>query len=123
MGDATVCQLCLELPEMQGPLPGACREGGAQGWSPGSPQLLLAPPIPAGRNRLGTHMTAFQCISSCSPALWKVLFGHIFLSGGTGTCSGLRFRLQREISALVSPKINVKVQSPPPTPWGFESSF
>ncbi|XP_020941112.1 actin-85C-like [Sus scrofa] len=81
------------------------------------PEALFRPNL-IGRNRLGTHMTAFQCISSCSPALWKVLFGHIFLSGGTGTCSGLRFRLQREISALVSPKINVKVSTCPYSIYG-----
>ncbi|XP_016072584.1 PREDICTED: actin-like [Miniopterus natalensis] len=62
-----------------------------------------------GRNSLGAHMTAFRCISSCSPALWKALFGHVMLSGGTGSCIGLKSRMQRELSALVSPLINVKV--------------
>ncbi|XP_004759684.1 actin-85C-like isoform X1 [Mustela putorius furo] len=66
-----------------------------------------------GRNSLGIHMKAFRSVSSCSPALWKILFGHMVLSGGTGCCPGLRFRLQREIAALVSPTINVKVSSCP----------
>ncbi|XP_044775476.1 actin-like [Neomonachus schauinslandi] len=66
-----------------------------------------------GRNGLGIHMKAFQSVSSCNSALWKVLFGHIVLSGGTGSCSGLRFRMQREIAALVSPTINVKVSTCP----------
>ena len=57
-------------------------------------------------------MKAFQSISSCKSALWKILFGHIILSGGTGTCSGLRFRMQRELLALVSPTISMKVRSP-----------
>ncbi|XP_011383753.1 actin-2-like [Pteropus vampyrus] len=64
-----------------------------------------------GRNSLGIHMTAFRSISSCNPALWKVLFRHVLLSGGTGSCLGLRFRMQRELSALVSPLINVKASS------------
>ncbi|XP_025771317.1 actin-2-like [Puma concolor] len=71
-----------------------------------------------GRNDLGIHMKAFQSISSCSPALWKILFGHIVLSGGTGSCSGLRFRMQREISTLVSPTINVKVSTCPNSTYG-----
>ncbi|XP_032270723.1 actin, alpha skeletal muscle 2-like [Phoca vitulina] len=66
-----------------------------------------------GRNGLGIHMKAFQSVSSCNSALWKVLFGHIVLSGGTSSCSGLRFRMQREIAALVSPTINVKVSTCP----------
>lgn len=64
-------------------------------------------------------MKAFQSISSCNSALWKILFGHIILSGGTGTCSGLRFRMQRELLALVSPTISVKVRSPRPPVWGL----
>ncbi|EFB20264.1 hypothetical protein PANDA_011214, partial [Ailuropoda melanoleuca] len=66
-----------------------------------------------GRNGLGIHMKAFQSISSCKSALWKILFGHIILSGGTGTCSGLRFRMQRELLALVSPTISMKVSTCP----------
>uniref|UniRef100_A0A452FEK9 Uncharacterized protein n=1 Tax=Capra hircus TaxID=9925 RepID=A0A452FEK9_CAPHI len=72
------------------------------------PEALFQPDL-IERNNLGIHIKAFECISSCNPALWKILFGHIILSGGTGTCSGLRSRLQKEASALVSPKINVKV--------------
>ncbi|XP_015444158.1 actin-85C-like [Pteropus alecto] len=71
-----------------------------------------------GRNSLGIHMTAFRSISSCNPALWKVLFRHVLLSGGTGSCLGLRFRMQRELSALVSPLINVKVSTCPYSVYG-----
>ncbi|XP_037371571.1 actin [Talpa occidentalis] len=66
-----------------------------------------------GRNSLGVHALAFQSISSCSPALWKVLFGHVMLCGGTGSCAGLRLRMQKEISALVTPTIQVKVATCP----------
>ncbi|XP_027630252.1 actin-85C isoform X1 [Tupaia chinensis] len=71
-----------------------------------------------GRDTVGIHMKAFQCITSCSSALSKVLFGHIILSGGTGSCSGLRFRMQRELSSLVSPTINVKVSTCPYAVYG-----
>nr|KAF6466139.1 hypothetical protein HJG63_011427 [Rousettus aegyptiacus] len=71
-----------------------------------------------GRSSLGIHMRAFRSISSCSPALWKVLFRHVLLSGGTGSCAGLRFRMQRELSALVSPLINVKVSACPYSIYG-----
>ncbi|KAM8812741.1 actin, plasmodial isoform-like [Rhynchonycteris naso] len=62
-----------------------------------------------GRDSLGIHMTAFRSIQSCNPDLWKVLFGHVILSGGTGSCKGLMSRMQRELFALVSPDIYVKV--------------
>lgn len=91
-----------------------CDSGGPR--AAGRPSLWpqLSPPVPGltGRNSLGIHMRAFRSISSCSPALWKVLFRHVLLSGGTGSCAGLRFRMQRELSALVSPLINVKVRPP-----------
>ncbi|XP_032345990.1 actin isoform X1 [Camelus ferus] len=81
------------------------------------PEVLFQTDL-IGRHHLGVHTKAFQCVSSCDPALWKILFGHIVLSGGTGTCSGLRLRLQREISTLVSPKINVKVSTCPHSIYG-----
>ncbi|XP_047679459.1 actin, alpha skeletal muscle 2 isoform X3 [Prionailurus viverrinus] len=81
------------------------------------PEVLFQADL-MGRNDLGIHMKAFQSISSCSPTLWKILFGHIVLSGGTGSCSGLRFRMQREISTLVSPTINVKVSTCPNSTYG-----
>ncbi|XP_049747832.1 actin [Elephas maximus indicus] len=71
-----------------------------------------------GRNTLGIHMVASQSVSSCDPTLWKNLFGNMVLSGGTGSCSGLRFRLQREISDVVSPSINVQVSSCPYSMYG-----
>ncbi|XP_075831337.1 actin, aortic smooth muscle-like [Microtus pennsylvanicus] len=62
-----------------------------------------------GRSNPGIHMQAQQSITSCDHSHWKILFGHIILSGGTGAFSGLRLRLQREISKLASPGICVKV--------------
>ncbi|KAM5248474.1 actin, aortic smooth muscle-like [Ctenodactylus gundi] len=69
-----------------------------------------------GRNTLGIHTLAIQSITSCNPALWRTLFGHIVLSGGTGTCSGLRSRLQRELIELVSPTLEVRVPCTIPPP-------
>lgn len=68
-------------------------------------------------------MMAVQSVSACRPAHWKALYGHILLSGGTGCLAGLRFRLQREITALVSPALTVKVwPSCPPWPPGSPAS-
>ncbi|XP_011843643.1 PREDICTED: actin, aortic smooth muscle-like [Mandrillus leucophaeus] len=67
-----------------------------------------------GRDTPGIHTMAIQSITSCSPDLQNVLFGHMLLSGGTGSCPGLRFRMQREISELVSPTVHVK-----PLLWGL----
>ncbi|XP_063083771.1 uncharacterized protein LOC100717824 [Cavia porcellus] len=71
-----------------------------------------------GRSTMGIHMMAMQCITSCNPALWKMLFSHIILSGGTGSFSGLRLRLQRELIGLVSPTIEVKVATSPYAKYG-----
>ncbi|XP_073868641.1 actin, alpha skeletal muscle isoform X2 [Macaca fascicularis] len=61
---------------------------------------------------------AIQSITSCSADLQNVLFGHMLLSGGTGSCPGLRFRMQREISELVSPTVHVKVATCPYSVYG-----
>ncbi|CAO2584037.1 ACT2 [Lemmus lemmus] len=66
-----------------------------------------------GRSNPGIHMQAQQSITSCDRSHWKTLFGHIILSGGTGAFTGLRLRLQREISKLVSPDFCVKVTTSP----------
>lgn len=81
------------------------------------PEVLFQADL-MGRHNLGIHMSAFRSISSCSPALWKSLFGHVVLSGGTGSCLGLRSRMQRELSALVSPTIHVKVCTCPYSIYG-----
>ncbi|OWK17588.1 hypothetical protein Celaphus_00013140, partial [Cervus elaphus hippelaphus] len=44
------------------------------------PEALFQPDL-IERNDLGIHIKAFKCIGSCNPALWKILFGHIILSG------------------------------------------
>ncbi|XP_033060446.1 actin-like isoform X2 [Trachypithecus francoisi] len=71
-----------------------------------------------GRDAPGLHTMAIQSITSCSPDLQNVLFGHMLLSGGTGSCPGLQFRMQREISELVSPTVYVKVATCPYSIYG-----
>ncbi|XP_054581309.1 actin [Eptesicus fuscus] len=66
-----------------------------------------------GRSSLGAHMIALRSISSCSPDLHRPLFRNVLLSGGTGSSPSLRARMQRELSALVSPTTNVKVSTCP----------
>nr|XP_054097173.1 uncharacterized protein LOC128929015 isoform X3 [Callithrix jacchus] len=78
-------------------------------------QLLVS----TGKTTPGIHTMAFQSITSCNPDLQKVLFGHMLLSGGTGSCPGLRLRMQREISELVSPTVYVKSVIPPSDPTSF----
>ncbi|XP_070930211.1 actin, aortic smooth muscle-like isoform X6 [Macaca nemestrina] len=72
----------------------------------------------SGRDAPGIHTMAIQSITSCSADLQNVLFGHMLLSGGTGSCPGLRFRMQREISELVSPTVHVKVATCPYSVYG-----
>nr|XP_012613185.1 actin, cytoskeletal 3-like isoform X1 [Microcebus murinus] len=74
------------------------------------PEVLFQTDL-VGKNTLGIHMMAFRSVSSCKPTLWKVLFNNMLLSGGTGSCSGLGCRMQRELSGLVSPGLSVKVST------------
>ncbi|KAF6104527.1 hypothetical protein HJG60_011431 [Phyllostomus discolor] len=82
-----------------------------------APEVLFHTDL-IGRHSLGAHMIAFRCVSSCDPALWKILFDNIVLSGGTGSCVGLRSRMQRELCALVSPTIAVEVSTCPFSKYG-----
>ncbi|XP_075403168.1 uncharacterized protein LOC142445330 [Tenrec ecaudatus] len=66
-----------------------------------------------GRSRLSIHMAASQSISSCPRTLWKTLFRNILLAGGTGSCSGLRLRLKKEMNQVVSPYLSVKPANGP----------
>ncbi|XP_063501110.1 actin, cytoskeletal 3 isoform X4 [Symphalangus syndactylus] len=81
------------------------------------PEVLFQTKL-IGKNTPGIHTMAIQSITSCNPDLQKVLFGHLLLSGGTGSCPGLRFRMQREISELVSPTVYVKVATCPYSVYG-----
>nr|XP_034492777.1 actin, larval muscle-type-like [Marmota flaviventris] len=81
------------------------------------PEVLFQPSL-IERNSLGMPMTVFRCISSCHPRQWKTLFHHIILSGGTGSCSGLRSRLQREIANLVCPAHDIQVYTSPYAKYG-----
>ncbi|XP_038957227.1 actin, muscle isoform X5 [Rattus norvegicus] len=81
------------------------------------PEVLFNPSL-VGKNYPGIDMQAQQSITSCDKSHWRNLFGYIILSGGTGTCSGLRFRLQREIAKLVSPELSVKVVTSPYAKYG-----
>ncbi|EPQ03337.1 Actin-1 [Myotis brandtii] len=68
-------------------------------------------------------MTAFRSVSSCSPNQQRALFGSVLLSGGTGSSPSLRARMQRELSALVSPTTKVKVGPPVPCGAGLSGSL
>ncbi|XP_059120039.1 uncharacterized protein LOC131911745 [Peromyscus eremicus] len=71
-----------------------------------------------GKSNLGIHIQAQESITSCDRSYWKTLFSHIMVSGGTGASSGLRLRLQREITNLASPDLCVKVAISPYAKYG-----
>ncbi|XP_036151584.1 actin, alpha cardiac muscle-like [Myotis myotis] len=75
-------------------------------------EVLFQPDL-IGRHSLGAHMLAFRSVSSCSANQQRALFGSVLLSGGTGSSPSLRARMQRELSALVSPRTKVKVSTCP----------
>uniref|UniRef100_H0XNM6 Actin like 7A n=1 Tax=Otolemur garnettii TaxID=30611 RepID=H0XNM6_OTOGA len=81
------------------------------------PEVLFQPDL-IGKSTLGMHMLAFQSAASCESAFQKVLFGNMLLSGGTGSLSGLQFRMQKELLGLVSPVFTLKVFTCPYSIYG-----
>ncbi|XP_031244867.1 actin-85C-like isoform X1 [Mastomys coucha] len=70
------------------------------------------------RTKPGIHMHTLESIMSCEKSHWRTLFSYIILSGGTGACSGLQFRLKKEMAKLVSPDFCLKVVTSPYAKYG-----
>uniref|UniRef100_A0A8C6IE39 Actin, epsilon 1 n=1 Tax=Mus spicilegus TaxID=10103 RepID=A0A8C6IE39_MUSSI len=61
----------------------------------------------------GIHMLTLESIMSCEKSHQRTLFNCIVLTGGTSACTGLRFRMQKEMAKVVSPDFCVKVTASP----------
>ncbi|XP_072170598.1 actin CyI, cytoplasmic-like [Diadema setosum] len=73
----------------------------------------LFQPRLAGLDHPGIHELVKRSISKCDIDLRRDLCCNIVLSGGASLTEGLSERLRQEISAMVSPKMRVRVVSPP----------
>ncbi|EJD00789.1 Actin/actin-like protein [Fomitiporia mediterranea MF3/22] len=76
------------------------------------PEALFNPAV-LGNEFGGIHMTAYNSITRCDVDVRRELFGNVVLSGGSSMYPGLPERLNKELTALVSSSMKVKIVAPP----------
>eukprot|EP00928_Gymnodinium_smaydae_P080419 TRINITY_DN64115_c0_g1_i1.p1 TRINITY_DN64115_c0_g1~~TRINITY_DN64115_c0_g1_i1.p1 ORF type:complete len:377 (-),score=49.03 TRINITY_DN64115_c0_g1_i1:78-1208(-) len=76
------------------------------------PEVLFKPDL-VGKEISGIHDTIFQSIMRCDCDIVKDLFGNIVLSGGTTMFPGIVERLAKELTALASSTMQIKIVAPP----------
>jgi len=66
-----------------------------------------------GTEFAGIHDICCNSIMKCDIDIRKDLYGNIILSGGNTMFPGIADRMQKEITALAPPTMNIKVIAPP----------
>ena len=76
------------------------------------PEALFQPSF-LGMESAGIHQTTYNSIMKCDIDIRKDLYANIVLSGGSTMFPGIADRMQKEISALAPPTMNIKIVAPP----------
>ncbi|KAG7959139.1 hypothetical protein I3843_10G057400 [Carya illinoinensis] len=76
------------------------------------PEILFQPSL-TGMEAPGIHETTFNSIMKCDLDIKDDLYGNIVLSGGSTMFPGIADRMSKEISALASSSMKIKVVAPP----------
>ncbi|XP_028271054.1 actin, cytoplasmic-like [Parambassis ranga] len=76
------------------------------------PEALFQPSF-LGMDSAGVHETTYNSIMKCDVDIHKDLYSNTVLSGGTTMYPGIADRMQKEITALAPPTMNVKIIAPP----------
>ena len=66
-----------------------------------------------GTESAGIHETCYNSIMKCDVDIRKDLYANIVLSGGTTMFPGIVDRMQKEITALAPPTMEIKIIAPP----------
>ena len=77
-----------------------------------APEALFDPAV-LGHEFPGIHRTTYNSIAKCDMDVRRELFGNVVLSGGSSMYPGLAERLTKELGALASSSIKVKIIAPP----------
>jgi len=77
-----------------------------------APEVLFNPAL-IGKEAMGVHESMFDTIIHCDVDVRDDLFANIVLSGGNTLFDGINFRLEKELTTLVPPAMNVTVYAPP----------
>ncbi|XP_028269477.1 actin, cytoplasmic 1-like [Parambassis ranga] len=76
------------------------------------PEALFQPSF-LGMDSAGVHEMTHNSILKCDVDIHKDLYSNTVLSGGTTMYPGIADRMQKEITALAPPTMNVKIIAPP----------
>ncbi|XP_042944489.1 actin, alpha skeletal muscle-like [Carya illinoinensis] len=76
------------------------------------PEILFQPSL-TGMEAPGIDETTFNSIMKCDLDIKDDLYGNIVLSGGSTMFPGIADRMSKEISALASSSMKIKVVAPP----------
>eukprot|EP01090_Pellita_catalonica_P002871 TRINITY_DN1248_c0_g1_i1.p1 TRINITY_DN1248_c0_g1~~TRINITY_DN1248_c0_g1_i1.p1 ORF type:complete len:374 (+),score=77.31 TRINITY_DN1248_c0_g1_i1:66-1187(+) len=76
------------------------------------PEALFQPSF-LGLEAAGIHETTHKSIMKCGVDIRKDLYGNIVLSGGSTMFPGIEDRLQKELTALASSAVKIKIIAPP----------
>ncbi|KAM7322178.1 hypothetical protein ACRRTK_019019 [Alexandromys fortis] len=77
-----------------------------------APEALFQPSF-LGMESSGIHETTFNSIMKCDVDIRKDLYANTVLSGGTTMYPGIADRMQKEITALASSTMEIKIIAPP----------
>jgi len=76
------------------------------------PEILFQPQK-IGKEDDGIHKLTFDSIMKCDVDIRKDLYANIVMSGGTTMFPGIADRLQKEITSLAPPSMQIKIVAPP----------
>ncbi|XP_023814600.1 actin, clone 302-like isoform X1 [Oryzias latipes] len=76
------------------------------------PEALFQPSF-LGMESAGIHETTYNSIMKCNVDIHENLYANTVLSGGTTMLSGIADRMQKEITALAPPTMNIDISAPP----------
>merc|ERR1712190_721494 len=76
------------------------------------PEVLFQPSF-IGKEASGIHDTTFQSIMKCDVDIRKDLYSNVVLSGGTTMFAGIGERMTKELTALATSTMKIKVVGPP----------
>ncbi|KAJ5077053.1 actin [Anaeramoeba ignava] len=76
------------------------------------PEVLFQPSF-IGMKQPGIHETTYNSIMKCDVDIRKDLYGNVVLSGGSSMFPGIADRLQKEITQLAPPAMEIKIIASP----------
>ncbi|XP_052686058.1 actin-3-like [Crassostrea angulata] len=76
------------------------------------PEALFEPSF-IGMESSGIHQNTYNSIMKCDVDIRKDLYANTVLSGGSAMFPGIADRMQKEITALAPPTMNIKIIAPP----------